>query len=482
MRFPKDWPLARTFVALASAHAIGRIVRFLYLVAIARFLIPDEVGIYSYGIALYLAFLGFASFGQSVFLATRIGRRPRSTATIVRHSLTVVTITTVLATAAIACFLWLTPHHAAERLPLTFFVLALVARSFAIWARGCFTALERAGWIPRYELMFRGGEAVVGTAMLALGAELAAICVLHFLVWLAEAIASLLLLRRRTAIRVWPGLEPRILAQVARISLVYAVSLLLMQVFAQIGIVGLKLAEPDAALVAQFAIALQLVTTIMIFPAALGQAMLPGLSRAHRTNNLPDIRAVATMLKASLVIGGVLAILLGVFGPWLVALFFGSRYATAGETLVSLAWALGPYAAAGIAQQSLNALGARLQAALVAGAMVATFTALICLPLPLAPLSQATAAFIAATAIGALGGALALTAPIGLSGVGWWVRPAALLALVGAIFALAHTTAQGLTTLLLIPALLIGVGVCRVFTRDEFAAIASKLSRRRQAA
>lgn len=473
MRF--RWPVAQTFAALASTEVIGRLIRFAYFVAIARFLTPGEVGVYAYGIAFYLTLLGLAVFGQNVFLSTRIGRRPRSLAVIAPHSLTVAAGMIALTAAGGLVFLWAGGAGPGEAWALGFFVLALIARGFTAWVRFCFVALERARWIPRYELLFRGGEALAGTLALLMGGGLVTVCFLHALAWALEAVASFRLLRARTDIPLRLGWDRRLLVRIIRISTVYALGLWLIQAFGQIGVIGLKLAQPDTATVAQFAIAMQLLTTLMIFPAALGQAILPGLSRARRLGDTADIRLIATAIKASLIGGAMIAVVAGVFGPWLVTTVFGARYGSAGETFAVLAWALGPYAAAVIAPQALNALGARHLAAWSAALMVATFVTVMALTMPYGDLQAAVVASIAASSAGAAVAALYLTEQIGLAGPGWWLRPAALLAATGAVFAASTTAAPGWAMLLLVPLLAVLAWWLNVFTREEITAILAKL-------
>ena len=469
------WPVAQNFAALASTEVIGRLVRFAYLVAIARFLTPEEVGVYFYGIAFYLTLLGLAVFGQNVFLSTRIGRRPRSLAIIAPHSLTLMVGTIALTAAGGLVFLWTGGAGTGEAQALGFFILALIARGVTAWVRFCFLALERAGWLPRYEFLFRGGEALAGTLVLLMGGGLVSICFLHFLAWALEATASFRLLRARTDVPLRLGWDRRLLVQIIRISTVYALGLWLIQAFGQLGVVALKLAQPDSATVAQFAIAMQLLTTLMILPGALGQAILPGLSRARLLGDEADIRLVATAIKASLIGGGLIAIVAGVFGPWLVVTVFGARYGLAGETFTILAWTLGPYAVAVIAQQALNALGARHLAALSAALMVATFITVMALTMPYGDLRAAVVALIAASSTGAAFAALCLTKRIGLARPGWWLRPAGLLAATGAVFAVGTTAAPGWAMLLLVPFLMVLVWWLRIFSREEITAILAKL-------
>ena len=56
-----------------------------------------------------------------------------------------------------------------------------------------------------------------------------------------------------------------------------------------------------------------------------------GLSRAHRNQTEADLQIVATAMKASLIIGGMVAVAANAIGPWIINLLFGERYMVAGE-------------------------------------------------------------------------------------------------------------------------------------------------------
>ena len=86
------------FFALAWTQIAGRLIRFAYLVAIARFLSQSDVGIYAYGMAAYIAVTGIGLFGQDILLSTRIGRKRQMFGVIAGHSLALVTLTLLLGT------------------------------------------------------------------------------------------------------------------------------------------------------------------------------------------------------------------------------------------------------------------------------------------------------------------------------------------------------------------------------------------------
>jgi O-antigen/teichoic acid export membrane protein len=477
--------ILHNFSALTSTQVAGRIIRFAYLALIARFLSADEVGLYSYGTAIYLSLLGLGGLGQSTLLAARIGRKRAHFAVTAAHSLTILIVGLVVVAAAGLGFIRLSEPDPAVRQALAWFLLALVARGFATWVRSCYAALERTTWIPRYEFSFRGLEAVTGAAALWLGAGLVTICFLHFAFWAIEAVASFGLLIRDTGFRLRLGTNMRLLRRYMLVSLPIMLGLWLLNLFPQLGIVGLRQIQPDAAQVAHFAIAMQFVTTLFVLPVALSQAMLPALARAHRNRDETDLKALLTVLKLCLVGGALAAAVTAAVGPWVVVAAFGEDYRAAGEAFANMMWGLGPYSAAFIAASALNALNFRTRATVAAFLMVAIQAggmALLAGPGGLDSVDATVAGFLLASLAGMAwsfrGLATALRLDAGRRRGGWWLAPTGLL-LAGSALDLggwlqpSWVFAAGVTLTLL------GSAMLGVFSRPEMAVILGKAGVRR---
>lgn len=350
---------AQNFGALLSTQVIGGAIRFVYLIVIARHLAPSDVGLYSLGMAIYLSLLGFISFGQAAFLSTRIGRRRASFPLVAAHSLTIHVVGLGLVTAVGLAAIITAEAQADTKLALSVLALTILARGLSSWVRSCYIALERATWIPRYELGFRCLEAASGTAALLLGGNLLVICILHLTFWALEAAASMLLLARGTRLPIAMGFDTRLIRRYLRASASMMIGLWLLNLFPQIGIMLMGRIQADAANVAQFAIALQLVTTLCLFPTSFANAVLPSVARAHRSRDSDDLGVLGTVLKICLVSGMLAAAVSALIGPWLVTLVFGEAYRMAGQAFANLMWGLGPYAATLVAIAALNAMNRR---------------------------------------------------------------------------------------------------------------------------
>ena len=386
-------PLAKTFMALTGSQVLGKVVRFGYILIIARLLGPEDTAIYLYGLAVYLALGVIASFGQGVFLATRLGRGASTRRGLVRHSLTLRSLSTGL---ALGLGVIVVVAHAEEtqiRAALVIFLCALVVRSLSDWMREWSTALEDAAWIPRYEIIFRGLEALIGSLALLLGAGVLTICLVHFAGRTLEAMAATRLMRGRHGLAIRFGMRRRLLYRISGVSLTLATGAGCLALFPQVSVVALKRLSPELADLAYFGIGLQVLMTAMIIPTVLGVAMLPAFGRMRRVGQTPDNANLSLLIRMALLSGAAIAVLADGYGAWAIGLALGADFAPVGFFLADLTWILGPYAATVLACQSLNAMGARRPAAIAGIAMVCSGLAIMMFTVPVAGLSGASLSF-----------------------------------------------------------------------------------------
>jgi len=190
-------------------------------------------------------------------------------------------------------------------------------------------------------------------------------------------------------------------------------------------------------------------------------------------------------MKAVLIVGGMVAIAANALGPWMITLLFGDRYQAAGETFAVLSWAIGPYAAAFMAAQSLNSLDARGRGALTAVVMVGTHLLVMFGLLALEPAGSSAEGTIKAAAVGLLVGSI-VGAATGLSVLGaqvntpghrWWITPMILIALPAGIMEIVSLPAL-LAVALSFALLLTLTWIAGVFSRDELDGIGERLGLR----
>jgi O-antigen/teichoic acid export membrane protein len=467
--------MARTFGALLGSQIGTRAIRFVYVIVLARLIDPAELGIYLYGIAIYVALFGLAGFGQGLLLAARVPHRTAVGAWFA-HSLTIRLAATAVAGLVGLLFIWTQESDPLARITATWFIGALVARSLAAWVREAHIALEDAAWIPRYEAGFRATEALLGVAFVLDGLSVVWLAALHCAVWGAEAAASARLMARRGR---WPaciGHRWRFLRRMAGASFWHMASVGLIVVFGQAAVVGSRLLDTSSAAVGQFAIAVQGLLTLILIPSTLAMALGPALSRARRSGTGDDQRAVTALMRSIFAAGAVVAVLIEGYGTPLVHFVLGPRYAEAADLFTALAWAVGPYAAAIVAVQALNALGRKRQAAMVAAIMALSQPALLVIVHPWLGIAAGCAAMIAGAGLGSMIGSVLVGIAVGIRGFAWWLAPLAVTAVAAALMRFVPVDAAILAPLVLV-ALLAAFAATRVIARTELAYIVGRFGR-----
>jgi len=396
----KRQPLLVNLASQLSTRFISRGLRFFYLILLARFLGPTDLGIFQYGFALYVSLLGVGGFGQGVFLSTRLGRyagRKR----LLAHSLTL-TIFALLATLVLALVVALFSSHDTRTIAVVaFFLLALIARGIAVWVRQVYIAWERTSWIPRFELIFRGGEVLLGSIGLLLGFGLFWACLIHCLGWVLECVAALVMLTREAGPLFLHGRNMRFIRKIAAASIIITLTMPLLHVYVQMGPVVLRAFDVTLQQIGFFCLAVQLFSVVLELPVSFGQVILPRMSRQLMGSD--SGRDELLFLAKVLLLLGVFLPLTGAWlAPWFVPMVFGPDYLDAVKPFVILLWAFGPFSLTVLLVQALNAVQAFGKAASVAISTVG----ILCLAAVFIPSEFALTGISLAMVAGALGGAV----------------------------------------------------------------------------
>ena len=132
-------------IAINAIYLIGtqwfnKVVRLVYAIALARYLGPELYGIICCGISWYLTFLSITGFGIAAILSREIGRDRNSGPRIVSLTLTLRSITLVVAALVSGILGWFVETKLDIRIILIVFSIALVGRSFSMWTGAVFNA------------------------------------------------------------------------------------------------------------------------------------------------------------------------------------------------------------------------------------------------------------------------------------------------------------------------------------------------------
>ncbi len=353
--------IIRNFLSLFSTQISGRVIRFIYLVIIARYLDVSEVGQYLYGIALYLSVISVALLGQNVFLSRHIAGNLTKARYSIPHSLVLTLLSTISIFIFLVAFILATEETLVEIHVYLIFTVALVGRVVTTWIRFVYTALENPAWIPVSECTFRSAEALVGVLVLSSCAGgLLELVVLHALIWFAESLYAVRKLRNDYSPFLRFRFSKKYLLSIAFHSRYYLLSSTALAVLAQLSVILIKNFSSNPHIVGYYSIAMQFFTTLLVIPVVASSAFLPRISRAYKYGD--GGRDIVTAAKLILVGSILLSVLANVLIPEFISYFLSDTYQKSIDILLFLNWIFPFYALSIFLGQCMNALDMKKQA------------------------------------------------------------------------------------------------------------------------
>ena len=355
---------------------LTRLMRALYVVLLARYLGPEMFGLFAYGQSWYIAFLPLTALGLGPVLSREIGRDRSRGPALVGASISIKTISALIGAIVCAALGWITDPDPVARDLLMIFALALAGRSVALCAEEVFIAYESSRLVLRQNMIFRPLEVVVAIIVLVAGGDLAALALTHGLIWWLQAVAGLILLRRRIVAFV-PHLSSPEVGPLLRAGLPICLAGVFGSWLMQGPLIVFRHTVGTGVELGQLALAVQVMTLTFILPASIAQAALPVISRAVRRGDGKETRYLEGMsrLGVSLAVAAGLAALTAA-GP-LFDLALGGGYGLASELVTYVVWLLLPVSVAMACSQVLVARGhfAWMAPCALAGALVMTAAA-----------------------------------------------------------------------------------------------------------
>jgi O-antigen/teichoic acid export membrane protein len=348
--------IARNTRYLVTGEIVGRAIRALYLILLARLLGPDLFGLLSYAQFWQLLFFALVVFGTGRVLSREIGRDPAGFPEVLASALTL-RVLIGLIVASIAAFVgwWLAPDAAARQLAVIF-SLALVARGIASFAQQIFIASEASHLTLRQEAVWRSTEALLGLTVLAVGGGLVGIAGAHLLSWVLQAGSGLMLVRRdlHPLFLGWYRQRVRTLLQDGLSAMLVASAL---SVILNGTLVLYLNLFPDRTDAGQLAAVLQALMLLLLLPKALATSTLPILGRQVAAGDGDDGRTIAMLLRLTLLASAVIALLGMSLTSRITELVLGAGYANAGTWLGPSLWLLLPFGIGQLLSQHLFAHG-----------------------------------------------------------------------------------------------------------------------------
>lgn len=334
--------IAKNASYLGGSRGINYAARFIYVIGLAHYLGPKIYGLYNYGMSWYMAFLPLTGLGLGVILSREVGRDRNQVARVVAQTLTLRTVTAIVAAIVCAIVGWISEGEPEARRLLLIFSVALTGRALAMWTDSFFTSYEVSKYSFQQNLIFRPLEAAFGLLLLFAGNGVVAVAILHTISWWFQAVRGLaLVMRRIVTVRLhwgWRGLKS-ILAQGLPIGLGAIVVTWLVQgplvLFRHMVGTGNSLG--------QLALAMQAFFHISAVTGVASAASIPVLSRAVARDDGKDALFAQAVVRAAFIFGAAAGLAGIAAGPWAVDMVFGARYGEAGRLLGLAIWLLIPW-------------------------------------------------------------------------------------------------------------------------------------------
>ncbi|MBD3316656.1 MAG: oligosaccharide flippase family protein [Chitinivibrionales bacterium] len=316
---------------LATTEAFSRTMPILLMIAVARVLGPEQMGVYAFGMAVNRIFRMTLDFGGSRFIQREIGKKPELSGSLMAQLLYLKILIfgfVIMAAWIMTSFMSESPQ---KRTVIWLLTLAAFFQANAGSAYGFFRAHLEAKFeaLSRglYRLLYLfGGLAVVGAgynvAVLVFVGLVAQVlgCLMAWYWFIRRyanpfrrvALADLVFLVRKA----WPFVLTQWLVEFSR-----SVDMLILSMLATDSVVG------------YYGVAKRLPAAFSFIPNAISSAMLPTLSRLWNKDKKAFGEVFSQYVKYHAVLGTVFAAGLGAFAEDIIRLLFGNEFLQAAVAL-----------------------------------------------------------------------------------------------------------------------------------------------------
>ena len=334
--------IVKNLMYLLGGKGVYFVTRFFYVVIVARVFGPQIYGMINYGIAWYLMFIPLTRMGMSVVLSRDAGKSRQTGDHTANVTLALSIVSIIAVTAAYIIISLYFENDPASRSMVLIFSFALIGRSLALWTGSVYTAYECNQYSFRQQSLFRSLEVVLGLVVIFIWKEVILVVAIHGLVWCLEAIYGLVIINRHV-LTLRLNVRFTEMSHIFKQELPLGISMLLMTIPYQGPLVFFRHVISSGDILGQLALAMQPLFLLANIPYALSGTSLPVLSRSASRKDGKDRIYAETMIRFSVLLGCLVALLGTAFAPWLIIKIFGARYAQAGNLMGPVLWILIPF-------------------------------------------------------------------------------------------------------------------------------------------
>ncbi len=326
-------PLAINFASILSANAFSRIISFVYVIFLSRYLGAQELGVYG----TLFAYIGFgniiADFGINRMLVRDVARAPLSAQSYLDR---VVALRLLLSGASFIIWFGVISlaGYSDPKVPLLAPValLSIMPYSLGLTFDGILRAWEKMRAAAAAIVIFEACKLLALFLVMRAGGGLRAVLwtvlfsFIVYVLWLA-------LVLRRAGLHIRIKAMPAAWRALLPLSLPFAMLSALEMLHGRLDQVLLKGINPDAAQAGFYFNAHRVMDVTLILPAAMSIALVPRFSR----NYIESAARIRSEFQKTLVILGAAGCLVAsavyLAGPWALTLAFGAAFAPAGAVL-----------------------------------------------------------------------------------------------------------------------------------------------------
>ncbi len=331
--------IGKNFLSLSFAEILTKVTGMVLYVYLARYLGPEEFGVYSVAITISTILLLFADMGFDSVLIKEVSRNPEKAAAYFSHSLFV-----KLCSGAVCFIICLAIVHVMAYPPETTRVIILFALTlFVAPAAGAMNALfksfQRMEYSSLSQIVGKLLVFIIIMTLIHLHAKLAIIVTAHAAVTLIVFLFFFFVVRKRILPRLSFSIDRNLLRNIFRESFPFFMVGAIYIVNARVNILMLSKLSGMRE-VGIFNAANEMIMVLFMIPSIVSTVLFPVLSQQY--SNAPDKLAKTACYAERILLSIGIPLGMGLFmiAPQVLGLTYGSKYVDAVPAFRILAVAL----------------------------------------------------------------------------------------------------------------------------------------------
>ncbi len=332
--------IARNAAVLTGTEILARVMSLVLIMAVARRLGPELLGVYAFAAAL-IGLLGvFTNFGLEPYIQREVGRRPDSAGSLFDRVFSLKLALYALCLIAAVALSFILAEPGLKRQVIWILAVSLFFTTNMTGTNAFFRGLEKAHYEAAVRLSSRLFYTSAGLVALLSGLGLLALVSLELAASAGACFAAWRLFAKKAA-RPFSSIGVKGLMELVRAAKEFFYLRVVQTVFNLIDLVMLSLMTGDTA-TGLYSATVRLVGAFGFLPGALTGAFLPALSRrGGEGDDDPGFAEVfRPYFKNLLILGVGLAAGLAGSAQAIMVFLFGPSFAPAGTTLAVMALAL----------------------------------------------------------------------------------------------------------------------------------------------